>query len=74
MEGGPFTEGRTFFPSTMNETSVLRAIREAYESGTKVAVQGTERIKLIGQGAGFTIEMWFNKVTRTIETAYPTFP
>ncbi|MEY4583068.1 MAG: hypothetical protein RL701_7771 [Pseudomonadota bacterium] len=29
---------------------------------------------LQGQGSGLTIEMWFNKVTNTIETAYPVAP
>jgi hypothetical protein len=64
------TEG-TFFPSTMNEASVLRAIREAYETSTKIGVQETDRILLMGHGAGLRIEMWFNKATKTIETAYP---
>jgi RHS repeat-associated protein len=60
----------TFFPSTMNEASVMRAIREAYESSTKIGVQG-DRVKLVGEGAGLNIEMWFNRITKTIETAYP---
>lgn len=73
IAGGPFTAGRTVFPG-MNETSVLRAIRQAYESSTKAGVQGTDRVKLVGQGSGLTIEMWFNKVTKTIESAYPINP
>lgn len=44
----------------------------AYESSTKVGVQGS-RLKLLGEGGGYTIEMWFNKVTDVIETAYPVF-
>jgi RHS repeat-associated protein len=71
IPGGPLTAGRTVFPDTMSEKGVLRAIREAYQSSTKVGVQGTDRILLQGRGAGLTIEMWFNKVTNTIETAYP---
>jgi Bacterial EndoU nuclease len=71
IPGGPLTAGRTVFPRTMSEKGVLRAIREAYQSSTKVGVQGTDRILLQGRGAGLTIEMWFNKVTNTIETAYP---
>jgi hypothetical protein len=73
MVGGATLEARTlgtFFPSTMNEASVLRAIREAYEGSTKTYVQG-DRILLMGQGAGLKIEMWFNTVTKTIESAYP---
>jgi hypothetical protein len=49
----------------------LRAIREAYETSTKIGVQETDRILLMGHGAGLRIEMWFNKATKTIETAYP---
>jgi hypothetical protein len=30
-------------------------------------VQG-DRVKLLGEGAGYSIEMWFNKVTNVIET------
>lgn len=62
------------FPSTMNERGVMRAIRDAYESSTKVGVQGADRVKLLGEGAGLKIEMWFNKTTKTIETAYPITP
>lgn len=43
----------------------------AYESSTKVGVQGTDRVLLQGQGNGLTTKMWFNKATNTIETAYP---
>jgi hypothetical protein len=71
MAGGPFTAGRTIFPN-MSAKGIERAIRAAYESSAKVGVQG-ERVLLRGRGAGLTIEMWFNKVTNTIETAYPVF-
>ncbi len=74
ISGGPLTAGRTVFPSTMNEKGVIRAIRDAYQSSTKVGVQGADRIKLVGEGAGLKIEMWFNKATNTIETAYPITP
>ena len=70
IAGGPLTEGRTVFPSTMNARSVARTIREAYEAGAKVRVQG-DRVVLHGDAAGLTIEMWFNRLTNTIETAYP---
>jgi RHS repeat-associated protein len=68
---GALSEGKTVFPSTMNEKGILRAIRGAYESSTKIGVQGVDRVKLMGEGARIRIEMWFNKVTKTIETAYP---
>jgi hypothetical protein len=70
--GGEFAGvPQTVFPSTMNEKGIERAIREAYQSSTKVGVQGTDRVLLRGEGRGLTIEMWFNKATRVIETAYP---
>lgn len=62
--------GRDVFPKTMNALGVERAIRQAYRYSEKVRVQG-DRIMLRGVGAGMRIEMWFNKATKTIETAYP---
>lgn len=55
----------------MSVKGIERAIREAYQTSKKIRVQGTERIVLLGQGAGMKIEMWFNKVTKEIETAFP---
>ena len=74
IPGAPFSAGRTVFPSTMSAKGIERAIRAAYETSTKVGVQGKDRILLQGQGSGLTIEMWFNKATKTIETAYPVTP
>jgi hypothetical protein len=70
MEGGALTAGRTIFPGTMGEQEVMGAIRDAYNSATKVGVQG-DRVKLLGEGGGHAIEMWFNKITKMVETAYP---
>ena len=58
----------------MDETSVMRAIRAAYQNSIKVGVQGIDRVLLRGEGSGLTIEMWFNRATKTIETAYPVTP
>ncbi|PWT83270.1 MAG: hypothetical protein C5B57_07205 [Blastocatellia bacterium] len=73
MAGAPFAAGRTVFPKTMSEEGIRRAIREAYEASAKVGVQiegDVERLQLVGEGGGYMIEMWFNKATNTIETAY----
>jgi len=70
IPGAPYSSGRTVFPGTMSERGIMSAIRDAYMSSTKVAVQG-ERVLLRGWGAGMEIEMWFNKATNVIETAYP---
>jgi hypothetical protein len=42
--GAARTARRTVFPSAMDEASVMRAVRHAYESSTKIGVQGTDRI------------------------------
>jgi RHS repeat-associated protein len=68
--GGPFTSGRSLFPVMMNKASIMRAIQQAYRSASTVAVQG-ERVLLRGAGGGLQIEMWYNRVTKVIETAYP---
>jgi RHS repeat-associated protein len=73
--GAPIRAGKaTFFPATMNGSGIMRAVRQAWGTAQKVGVQGADRILLRGQGAGLTIEMWFNKATNMIETAYPVFP
>jgi hypothetical protein len=41
-EGGASTAGRTIFPGTIGEREVMGAIRDAYDSATKVRVQGDE--------------------------------
>jgi RHS repeat-associated protein len=74
VPGAKYSAGRSVFPATMGEKGIMQAIRQAYENGNKVGVQGTDRVMLRGQGGGLTIEMWFNKATRTIETAYPVSP
>jgi hypothetical protein len=68
---GPLAGGRrTAFPELMNSKSIERAIREAYRYGEKV---GSQRLRVLVQGAsgGMTIEMWLNRATSMIETAYP---
>lgn len=70
---GTSSAGRTTFPELMNEKGIERAIREAYRYGEKVASQG-DRVLMRGTSGGLTIEMWVNRVTEVIETAYPVFP
>lgn len=68
--GGPFAAGRTTFPELMNEKGIERAIREAYRYGEKIGIQG-DRVLMRGTSGGMTIEMWVNRATGMIETAYP---
>jgi RHS repeat-associated protein len=63
---------KDLFPSGMTGEQIERVVREAYRYGEKVATQG-ERVLVRGQSNGLTIEMWVNRTTRTIETAYPKF-
>jgi hypothetical protein len=73
MMGGAQTAGKTLFVG-LSERGVMAAIRQAYGSATTVAVQG-ERVLLSGvTKTGTTVEMWLNKATNLIETAYPVVP
>jgi RHS repeat-associated protein len=71
VPGAIYSKGRDVFPAAMNEKGIMRAIREAYNGAAKVGTQGADRVLLQGEGKGLKIEMWFNKTTKTIETAYP---
>ena len=67
---GALSAGRTTFPELMSEKGIQRAIREAYRYGEKIGSQG-DRVLMRGSSGGLTIEMWVNRATGTIETAYP---
>jgi hypothetical protein len=64
---------KDLFPANMSAEQIERAIRTAYRYGEKVASQGS-RVLMQGEASGLTIEMWVNKATKTIETAYPKVP
>ena len=72
VPGAPYAAGRTLFPGHMSESMIERAVRQAYRYGETVAGQG-ERVMVRGTAAGLRIEIWVNKATKTIETAYPVF-
>ena len=59
----------------MTDRQVERAIRDAYNSGKRMTTQtdpsGVTRVKVRGQGGGYTIEMWVNTTNKVLETAYP---
>ena len=61
---------KSVFPSGMSETEVDRVIRWAYRYGEKISTQG-ERVVVRGESNGLKIEMYVNKTTKIIETAYP---
>lgn len=68
--GSRVSASKTLFPSAWSDGELSSTIRSAYANGSHVASQG-ERLLVRGQANGFTIEMWVNKTTKTIETAYP---
>ena len=70
---GAFAAGRTTFPEFMNGQSIERAIRDAYRFGERIDSQG-DRVLVRGVSNGLTIEMWVNRATNAIETAYPVGP
>jgi len=65
-----FMAGRSIFAG-MNHRGVMAAIQQAYGSAATVAVQGERVLPRGVTKTGLTVEMWLNKATKVIETAYP---
>jgi len=64
--------GKSLFPEYMTKPQVESAIIDAYTHSNVTYVQGV-RVMLEGiTKDGTKIEMWFNRETKIIETAYPT--
>jgi hypothetical protein len=72
LGGTRVSPSKGLFPDYMSTPQVERAVRQAYRRGRRVGRQN-ERVLLRGEHAGLTIEMWVNRQTKTIETAYPVF-
>jgi hypothetical protein len=63
---------KDIFPDSMSAKQIEGAIKDAYGHSRIIKVQG-DRIQLRGYTKdGMVVEMWYNKVDRLIETAYPT--
>ena len=56
----------------MSESQVERAVRDAYRNGEVLHSQG-ERVFVRGPFGKGNIEMWVNRATKQIETAWPKF-
>ncbi|MGW2785971.1 RHS repeat-associated core domain-containing protein [Streptomyces populi] len=55
----------------MTPAQIESTVRQAYRyAGPALKVQG-DRVRMRGMSNGLTIEMWFNRSTGEIETAYP---
>jgi hypothetical protein len=73
MKGGSrLSPLKDVFPDHWSVDQVEQAIRDAYDQAKRIGSQG-DRVLLRGVGDGLKIEMWLNKATRTIETAYPIY-
>jgi RHS repeat-associated protein len=65
---------KDLFPDYMDSKSIEKAVRNAYKNVSKKIKSQDGRVFLRGQtDSGMTIEMWLNKTTKTIETAWPKF-
>lgn len=64
---------KTLFPENMSHKDIEKAVREAYSNVKVIKTQGD---KVLGQGTSgnMSIEMWINKKTKEIKTAYPYNP
>ena len=74
MTGGKRVSAlKDLFPEGMTKAQVEKVVRSAYKNvSEKVSSQG-DRVLVRGTAdSGLRIEMWVNKATKTIETAYPT--
>ena len=71
LPGGIYSEGRTLF-NGLNEGQVAKVMQGAYHNAKKLATQG-DRILVRGTYNGWTVEIWINTATKTVETAYPVF-
>ncbi len=61
---------KTVFGNLSND-QVQRLVRDAYKNVSKKLHTQGDRIKVRGSSGGYTIDMWINRATNTIETAYP---
>jgi hypothetical protein len=58
------------FPDNWSPREIETAIMDAYRYSKRIHAQG-ERVLVQGVGKGRLIEIWVNKSTKVIETAYP---
>ncbi|QNQ18532.1 EndoU domain-containing protein [Kosakonia sp. SMBL-WEM22] len=54
----------------MSPKQIENAVKDAYSNIKVIKTQG-DRVMGQGTSGGMTIEIWINKSTKTIETAYP---
>ncbi|MER7754510.1 polymorphic toxin-type HINT domain-containing protein [Kitasatospora sp. NPDC097643] len=62
---------KTKFPDEWSPKKIESTVRKAYKGATMAGPSQGPRVFLRGKAEGLEIEMWVNKETREIETAYP---
>ena len=71
--GSRVSAQKTLFPENMNPNQIQKAIKDSFKSCKKLETQG-ERVLLEGVSRdNLRIQMWLNRTTKTIETAYPVY-
>ena len=65
---------KTKFPDDMSPDQIESTIRQAYRMSSVAGPSQGSRVFLRGSANGLQIEMWVNKDTGMIETAYPVWP
>ncbi|EMS1065255.1 EndoU domain-containing protein [Providencia stuartii] len=61
---------KDLFPENMSSKQIEKAVKEAYSNIKVIKSQG-DRVMGRGSSGGMIIEIWINKSTKFIETAYP---
>jgi hypothetical protein len=76
-EGSTQPRGNNTIFTNLNQNQIKSVVRIAYENvSEKLRTQKTpegDRILVRGQSGTWTVEMWINKATKVLETAYPVF-
>jgi hypothetical protein len=62
---------KTKFPDYMSQGEIESTVRQAYRGSSVAGPSQGDRVFPRGSANGLNPEMWVNKSTNTIETAYP---
>ena len=61
----------------LTQSQIMAVVRDAYgnayEKNKTQRGVNEERIRIRGVSGSWVVEMWVNKTTKTVETAYPIF-
>jgi len=71
-EGTDQPVGNNTMFTGLNQAQIRRVVKGAYQVAQKIRSQG-DRVLVSGVFDGWTVEMWVNKESKTLESAYPVF-